>query len=155
MEAMKDDLTDLELQAWRGFVTTYARVVPRLDEELLAHHGLRLNQYEALLRLARAPDRAMRMTELARGVFLSPSGITRAVDQLERRGLVERRVCASDRRGFLAVLTPAGRTLLRSATKTHVTGIRAHFFDHLSEADIEAMASALETPPPVEVSQAS
>ena len=128
---MPDTLTELELQAWRGFITTYARVVPRLDEELAAAHGLSLTQYEALLRLKLAPDRAMRMSELARGIFLSPSGITRAIDKLERRGLVERKVCASDRRGFLAVLTPAGRTLLRAASKTHVAGIRAHFLEEV------------------------
>ena len=152
---MADNLTDLELQSWRGFITTYARVVPRLDEELAAAHGLSLNQYEALLRLNLAPDRAMRMSELARGVFLSPSGITRAVDQLERRGLVERKVCASDRRGFLAVLTPAGRTLLRAASKTHVAGIRAHFLDHIPAGAIEAMASAFEEMAAPLVSEAS
>lgn len=152
---MPDNLTEVELQAWRGFITTYARIVPRLDHELAAAYGLSLNQYEALLRLNLAPDRAMRMSELARGVFLSPSGITRAVDQLERRGLVERKVCASDRRGFLAVLTPSGRTLLRAASKTHVAGIRAHFLDHLPSGAIESMASAFEEMASLRVSKAS
>ena len=152
---MPDNLTEVELKAWRGFITTYARVVPRLDEELAAAHGLSLNQYEALLRLNLAPDRAIRMSELARGVFLSPSGITRAVDQLERRGLVERKVCASDRRGFLAVLTPAGRTLLRAASKTHVAGIRAHFLDQLPSGAIEALASVFEDDAAARVSAVS
>ena len=152
---MASDPNDLELRAWRAFVTSYARIVPRLDAELASDQGLSLSQYEVLLRLAWAPDRALRMTDLARGVFLSPSGITRAVDQLERRGFVERRVCASDRRGFLAVLTTKGKSKLRAATKVHVAGMREHFFQHLSTAQLEGLADALESVAPPEVSQAS
>jgi len=149
------DLTDTELRAWRAFLAGYARVVPRLDEELAAAHGLRLNQYEVLLRLKLAPGDAMRMTDLAASVYLSPSGITRAVDQLERRGLVERRVCATDRRGFFATITPAGKTLLRAASKVHVAGIREHFFAHLSASQIESLGSALETIAEPEIEAAS
>lgn len=152
---MATDLSDLELRAWRAFVTSYARVVPALDEELEADQGLSLNQYEVLLRLAWAPDRALRMADLARGVFLSPSGITRTIDHLERRGLVERRVCPTDRRGFLAVLTSKGKSKLRAATKVHVAGMRGHFFRHLSPAQLEALADALESVAPPEISQAS
>lgn len=149
------DLNDLELRAWRAFVAAYAHVVPDLDDELAAAYGLKLNQYEVLLRLKRAPDNELRMTELARRVLLSPSGITRTVDQLERRGLVERRVCASDRRGFLAALTPEGKALFRTATKVHVAGIRERFLRHLTPAQLQALAGALESVAPVEVSQAS
>jgi DNA-binding MarR family transcriptional regulator len=56
------------------------------------------------------------MSDLASRVVLSPSGVTRAVDQLERKGLVERCVFEGDKRGYLATLTAEGRDLLRRAT---------------------------------------
>lgn len=137
------DLTDTERRAWRAFLGSYARVVPLLDEELTSASGLRFNQYEVLLRLSQAPQGAIRMTDLANSVWLSPSGITRAVDLLEKRGLVERRVCESDRRGFFATITPAGKAELRAASKVHVDGIREHFFNHLTASQIEALGTAL------------
>jgi DNA-binding MarR family transcriptional regulator len=107
--------------------------------------GLTLSQYEVLLRLNDAEHNAMRMTQLAAEVVLSPSGITRAVDQLERRGFVERKVCSSDRRGFLAVLTKEGKAQLRRASSVHVRGIREHFTSKLTPAQLAELAALLET----------
>ena len=91
-----------------------------------------------------AQGRSMRMSQLAAEVVLSPSGITRAVDQLERRGLVERRVCSSDRRGFQAVLTKGGRAELKRASAVHVRGIKQHFTDRLSDSQLRDVAEGLE-----------
>lgn len=132
------------MQAWRGFIGAQARVVPALDSELAREMGLNLSQYEVLLRLNEAPDHAIRMTDLAAQVVMSPSGITRAVDQLERRGLVERRVCASDRRGFLASLTAEGKSQLRRASAVHVRGIREHFTNKLTPDQLAQLANLLE-----------
>lgn len=137
-------LEQTETRAWRAFLSAHSRVLPILDTELVREMGLNLSQYEVLLWLNDAPDRSMRMSELATKVVLSPSGLTRAVDQLERRGLVERRVCDSDRRGFLATLTRAGRTQLRRAATTHVRGIREHFTGRLTELELTQLASLLE-----------
>lgn len=141
---MGDQLDDLELRAWRSFLSLHSRIVRDLDQELTDEASLRLNQYEVLLRLKQAPDGAMRMSELAGKVYLSPSGVSRAVDQLERRGLVERRVCASDRRGFLAVLTEKGQTRLRAAAKVHVRGIKDHFTSKMSRTELDELACLLE-----------
>lgn len=141
---MGEQLDDLELRAWRGFLSLHSRIVRDLDQELTDEASLRLNQYEVLLRLKQAPEAAMRMSELAEKVYLSPSGVSRAVDQLERRGLVERRVCASDRRGFLAVLTEKGQTRLRAAAKVHVRGIKDHFTSKMSRTELDELACLLE-----------
>ncbi|MEA2522308.1 MAG: hypothetical protein QOI81_1954, partial [Actinomycetota bacterium] len=101
-------------------------------------------QFEVLAWLARAGRRGLRMSELASRVVLSPSGVTRAVDQLERRGLVERCVFEGDRRGSLASLTSDGRSLLRKAANDHVLGLREHFFKHLSRSELEHLTTALE-----------
>lgn len=138
------DLDELESRAWRAFLQVHARLVPALEAELADEQSLTLSQYEALLRLARAPGRAMRMLQLADSVLLSPSGITRVIDQLERKGLVERKRCPSDARGYLAVVTPKGRARLRRAAAVHVRGIRQHFTDRLTPRQLQQLASALE-----------
>ena len=138
-------LDELETRAWRAFLLAHARLVPTLDQELAHEMGLNLSQYEILLWLNDAPDKALRMSDLATKVILSPSGITRAVDQLERRGYVERQVCSSDRRGYLATLTTEGKARLRRASATHVRGIREHFTTRLSSEQLQQLASLLET----------
>jgi DNA-binding MarR family transcriptional regulator len=92
----REQLDQLQFRAWQAFVFAHATVVPRLDQELDAAVGLSLNQFEILTWLARAGRRGVRMSDLASRVILSPSGVTRAVDQLERKGLVERCVFEGD-----------------------------------------------------------
>jgi DNA-binding MarR family transcriptional regulator len=137
-------LGELELRAWRALLYTYSLVVPALDRDLIAAQGLTLNQFEILTWLRRAGKRGIRMSDLASRVVLSPSGVTRAVDQLERKGLVERCAFEGDRRGNLATLTVEGRAALRKATIVHVRGLRDHFLDHLSRTELEHLATALE-----------
>ena len=139
-----EQLDELELRAWRAFVYAQAHVVPALDRDLADAHGLSLNQFEVLGWLARAGRRGLRMSDLASRVVLSPSGVTRAVDQLERRGLVERCVFEEDKRGSLATLTREGRSLFRRAANDHARGIREHFLEHLSRGELEHLADALE-----------
>jgi DNA-binding MarR family transcriptional regulator len=137
-------LDELQFRAWRAFLYVYSTIVGRLDQELLNAYGLSLNQFEVLTWLARAGRRGLRMSDLASRVVLSPSGVTRAVDQLERRGFVERCVFEGDKRGYLATLTTEGRAFLRKATKVHLDGVREHFLNHLSRAELEHLATSLE-----------
>jgi DNA-binding MarR family transcriptional regulator len=137
-------LDRLQFRAWRAFLYAYSEVVPTLDRELISEQGLSLNQFEVLTWLRRAGKRGLRMSDLASRVVLSPSGVTRAVDQLERKGLVERCVFEGDKRGYLATLTATGRDFLRRATEAHVLGVREHFLKHLSRAELEHLATALE-----------
>ena len=141
---MADDLDELQLRAWRAFLLTYSKVVPTLDAELSRAEGMNLSQFEVLLWLARGPKVGLRMSELASRVVLSPSGVTRAVDQLERKGLVERCVFEGDRRGQLATLTTAGRAALRKASAVHMRGVRKHFLEHLDRKELEQLAGSLE-----------
>ena len=137
-------LDALEFRAWRVFLYAYAGVVPTLDRELVDATGLSLNHFEVLMWLRRAGERGLRMSDLASRVVLSPSGVTRAVDQLERKGLVERSVFEGDKRGYLATLTAEGRATLRRATSVHVQGLREHFLTHMSRAELEHLVTALE-----------
>jgi DNA-binding MarR family transcriptional regulator len=138
-------LDELEFRAWRAFLYAYSAVVPTLDRELAGALGLSLNQFEVLTWLRLAGERGLRMSDLASRVVLSPSGVTRAVDQLERKGLVERCVFEGDKRGYLATLTSEGRAVLRKATNVHLQGLREHFLNHLSRAELEHLATTLQT----------
>jgi DNA-binding MarR family transcriptional regulator len=136
-------LTEPEMRAWQGLVRSTTGLLAMLDNELQAEHGLSLGDYEVLVHLSNEPDHAIRMSELAGRLHLSPSGITRRIDGLVKSGLVERRPCPSDRRGSNAVLTDAGVETLSTAAPTHVRGVREHFVDRLSSARLEQLATAL------------
>ena len=146
------ELSPLETAAWAGFLTTHAALVRELDRELEAQHGLPLTQYEVLLHLDRAPDQRLRMSELARSVLLSQSGVTRLVDRLVARGLVVRAPCAEDRRVLWAQLTEEGGRRLAEARPSHLAGVRARFLDRFDEEELRALAAAWERfgpqPPP-------
>src|SRR5258705_7176151 len=131
------------LGAWRSFLTAHARITRRLDEELQAAHGLSLAEYDALLQIAHAPGRRVRMNVLAERVILSRSGITRLVDRLEAAGCVARMACSTDARGQEAVLTPAGLERLRLAATTHLDGVRRYFLDRLDGDDLAGLEASL------------
>jgi DNA-binding MarR family transcriptional regulator len=114
-----------------------------LSAELDASHGLTINDYEALLVLANAPDQRLKRVELARRLLLTPSGVTRLLEGLERAGLVERTACASDLRVAYAQLTPTGRETLAAASCGHVASIRSLFDEHLSESEVEQLTELL------------
>jgi len=139
------DLSDEELRAWQALLHAHHQVIRKLDAELREEHGLPLGAYDVLLRLARAPGRSLRMTELAGKVMMSPSGLTRVVDRLVDEGLVQRDRFQGDARVTLARLTDRGRQLLRRAARTHLRGIREHFTGRLSQTQLRNVASALET----------
>ena len=129
--------------AWRNFLHAHARITRRLDEELQAAHGLSLAEYDALLQIAHAPGRRVRMNVLAERVILSRSGITRLVDRLEAAGSVERAACTTDARGQEAVLTPVGLERLRAAAGTHLDGVRRYFLDRLDMATLAELETSL------------
>ena len=114
-----------------------------MSAQLVAEHGLTINDYECLLHLAQADKGRMRRIDLAERLILTPSGVTRLLDGLEAAGLVERASCASDRRVTYAVLTEAGRTRLHHASVSHVAGVRAFFEARYSGEELDQLAGLL------------
>jgi DNA-binding MarR family transcriptional regulator len=137
----------LELQAWVSLLRTHAAVTRQLDRELVQEHGLTINDYEVLLHLSRADDRMLRRVDLASRVLLTPSGITRLLDGLERGGLVTKASCRTDARVVYAKLTDKGAKRLASAAESHIASVRALFADRFSEEELESLASFLERLP--------
>jgi len=119
-------------------------VTRELSAQLSADHCLSLNEYEALLQLARAPDRRMRRIDLANGLLLTAGGVTRLLDGLERDGFVAREESATDRRVTYAVLTKAGRDKLREADRSHTRQIRELLGAQYDERELKQLASLLD-----------
>jgi DNA-binding MarR family transcriptional regulator len=137
--AKKQRVTKQEIDAWRSFMRAHAIVTRKLECELLAQHQISLPEYTVLVRLLEAPDRRLRMTDLAEGVFLSRSGMTRLVDRMQSDGLIERTTCATDLRVTYAQLTERGYARLRECSGTHLRGIREHVTGKLGPEDLEQL----------------
>jgi DNA-binding MarR family transcriptional regulator len=131
------------LDAWVRLLRGHAALVRELNAELLRDHGLTINDYEALLLLANAEGKRLRRTDLSRSIQLTPSGVTRLLEGLERAGLVGSETCESDGRVTYAVLTDAGGAKLADASCSHVAAIEALFAERYSGDELEALSELL------------
>ena len=136
-------LSSQALSAWVAFLRGHAALTRSLNAQLVADHGLTINDYEVLLRLSRAPDRRLKRVELAQSVLLTPSGITRLLDGLEAAGWVEKASCATDARVTYAVLTDAGHEKLRVSAGSHLADVERLFAGHFEEEELETLAGLL------------
>lgn len=132
-----------EQQIWRLLLRVHARLIARLDDDLERAHGIGLADYDVLVQLSEVPDGSLRMAELAGRLQLSPSGLTRRIDSMVRRGLVAREPCDSDGRGSFAVLTSDGLAMVKEAAPTHVAGVRRYLFDTLERRSLARLADGL------------
>src|SRR4051795_9811675 len=104
---------DETLAAWRALLNAHALVTRAISRDLAAADLPDLRWYDLLWSLYRAPDRALRVTELARAGVLTQTATSRFVDRVEEAGCVRREADPSDRRAFRIVLTEQGMDLLR------------------------------------------
>jgi DNA-binding MarR family transcriptional regulator len=132
------------MRAWEAFLRAYATTSHVLERVAESRGGLPLGEHFLLVQIARGPESGIRPTDLAARSLLTKSGITRALDRLEQNELLERRVCPSDKRGSLVVLTPRGRRLLRRSAPSHIRAIAKHFAEPLSSEELAVMTTALE-----------
>ena len=135
--------SDWRVGVWRSFLRSHASVVRDLERELVTEAGLPLGWYDVLLQLAEAPQRRLRMAELADSVLLSRSGLTRLVDRLQAEGLVCRERSIDDARGTFTVLTDAGFERLRAAAPTHLAGIQRHWLAHFDDDELRVLGELL------------
>ena len=134
---------DSGLQAWIRFLRAHASLTRRMSARLERDHGLTLNDYDVLVQLAGADGQRLRRVDLARSVLLSPSGITRLLDGLERAGWVEKGLCPGDARVTYAVLTDTGRAKFREAQSSHLADVEAEFGSRFSAEERGALSGML------------
>jgi DNA-binding MarR family transcriptional regulator len=141
--ATDEPLSATEEVMWRALMRI-VKVLPRyLDSDLVRGAGLTASDYTAIMHLSEAPNRELRMADLAKATGLSASRVTRLVDDLQSRGLVTKTASSSDARGNVARLTPRGMTKLKSAWRVHLVSVRRRFFDSIDAAAMEEVARAL------------
>ena len=134
---------ELGPRAWGGLLHVHADLVPVLDRRLQRAVGLPLAWYDVLLELNAAPERRLRMGELADAVVLSRTRVSRLVDELARAELVTRTSDPTDRRSAYAALTALGAERLRAAAPVYLAGIEELFSRHLDRSELEVLATAL------------
>ena len=136
-------LTPTEMAAWRRYIVASRRLIEALDTDL-DQHDFSMADYEILAQLSDAPDRRMRMAELAEIAMLSRSRLSHRMKVMEEAGWVRREACPDDKRGFFAVMTPKGWKAIVAAAPDHVASVRSRFVDKLSKADQLVLAQIFE-----------
>ena len=143
MSSQVSELRGIALEAWINFLRAHAAVTRQFNAELQATHGLTLSDFDVMAQLARTPEYALKRVELSERVLLTPSGITRLLNGLERAGYVDKRECAEDARVTYAVLTDEGQKKFREAARTHRASIRALLTERFEQDELETLASLL------------
>ncbi|MEU7763844.1 MarR family transcriptional regulator [Nocardia sp. NPDC049190] len=133
-------LTPAQQRAWRAYTDGHLRLMTALNRQLQRDSDLSLAEYRILVLLSEAPDRSLRMSELADGVLSSRSRLTHQIRRLEAQHMVRRNTCLEDGRGVLAELTDEGMRRLEAAAPGHVEAVRRDFIDLLTPAQLEAIS---------------
>lgn len=133
------------LDLWFDLVRVTGTVRGLLAERLAVELGVLPEEVDLLMRLEEAPEQRLRMADVSRSLLLSKSGVTRLVDRLVERGLVERAACPSDRRVVYAGLTDEGRREVAAAAPLLVAGVVEHLGRYLTGNELDAVRSSLRT----------
>jgi DNA-binding MarR family transcriptional regulator len=136
-------LNAAEMKAWRRYIIASRRLLEALDLDL-ASHELSMADYEVLAQLSDAPERKLRMSELAEVAMLSRSRLSHRIKVMEQAGWVKREACPDDKRGFFAVMTAKGWKAIVGAAPDHVESVRTRFVDHLTKEDQRVLAEIFE-----------
>ena len=141
--AKGEPLTPTEEALWRSMARILKLLPRHLDSDLIQGIGLSASEYTLIMHLSEAPNRELRMSDLAKAAGLSASRTTRLVDDLQSRSLIAKMASSIDARGNVARLTPKGMAKLRAAWPVHMKSVRACFFDHIDAASIRILARAM------------
>ncbi|MBY8871518.1 MarR family transcriptional regulator [Micromonospora sp. PLK6-60] len=134
-------LDEREDRAWRGYRRMRRLLDLELGRELMQDAGLSEPDYDVLSDLSETPEQRLRLSELADRMLWSRSRLSHHISRMQQRGLVTRLECATDGRGSIVALTPAGRRAVETAAPGHVAAVRRHLIDLLTPAEIEALGA--------------
>ena len=129
-------LNPREMKAWRSYIIASRRLLDALDVDL-DQHDLSMADYEVLALLSDAPDRKIRMSELAELAMVSKSRLSHRMKVMEKAGWVKREDCPDDKRGYFAVMTDKGFKAIAKAAPDHVESVRNRLLNHLTVKDQE------------------
>ena len=140
--SLTTDIDPEKMKTWRALQWAHTVILRKLERELEAE-GLPLSWFDVLIHMREAPNGQLRMLDLAGSVVLSPSGLTRLIDRMEKAGYVTRERTAADRRGAYAVITPQGVAELDRVWPLHLAGIQTYVGTNVHDEDIPLLYRAL------------
>lgn len=138
-----DKLDPQQLETWRFFLKTHAKIVSLIEKDLVTEKKVPLSTYDVLIALYEAPGKRLRINEIGKAVVLSRSGLTRLIDRLERENFIKRERSDTDRRGAFAVLTRDGQRELFKAWPVYAKGIQEHFLSKVTDKELEQLRTIL------------
>jgi DNA-binding MarR family transcriptional regulator len=138
-------LSEPEQRAWRGLLQMTTRLEAELNRELQSVSGLSLADYDVLVPLSEQPGGRLRVFELASALGWERSRLSHQVARMQRRGLLAREECGTDRRGAFVVLTAQGRAAIEQAAPAHVDTVRRLVFDGLSGEQVRSLQRLTES----------
>jgi len=134
-------LSQEERAAWVRLVAIVELLPGAVDAQLRADSDLTHFDYFALAMLSEAPDRLLRMTELALLTNATLPRLSHVAKRLEARGFVERFPCAEDRRATNVRLTPVGWDVVVGAAPGHVSTVRRLVLDPLTPEQVQQLCA--------------
>jgi DNA-binding MarR family transcriptional regulator len=137
-------LSDEQQAAWRPFVALLLRLPAVLDAQLQKDAGITQFDYLVLSGLSEAPDRTLRMSELAATASSSLSRLSHVVSRLEAKGWVRREPCPGDGRFINAVLTEDGWRKVEATAPGHVAAVRELLISALTSEEFAQLGALSE-----------
>ena len=138
---MENGFSEIEQNAWGGFLGAYARINRIVEEDLQEHSRITHVEFEILLRLSWDENHRVRIQDLAAQSLLTRSGVSRVIERLEKAGLVTREEASEDRRGAYAILTEAGVERYRTAVQAHMAFVRQNFLGLFNDEELRQMSA--------------
>ncbi|WP_308014975.1 MarR family winged helix-turn-helix transcriptional regulator [Nocardia coffeae] len=132
-----------QARTWRAYIDASRLLQGAMERQLSRDSGIGFADFEILVALSEAPDRRLRMAEVADRIMTTRGGVSRALARLVRAGWAERVDCEDDGRGVWAVLTAAGWEKLVETAPGHVETVRKHLFDALTPDEVGRLGDVL------------
>ncbi|MDB6034275.1 MAG: transcriptional regulator, MarR family [Verrucomicrobiales bacterium] len=134
----------VSVDAWGYLLRIHAELTSRIEADLEAQGHISLTWYDVLLVLDNAPEKQLRMNEIAEKIVLSRSALSRSAAKLVEEGYIKKETCPEDERGAFAVLTKKGQQALAQARPVYWAGIQKYFAAGLTEGEINQLVSTFE-----------
>jgi DNA-binding MarR family transcriptional regulator len=130
-------------KVWEGISRAHCSMLAALEKDMLPKTGIPLAWYQVLAELSRAPDAMLRFQDLARVAGISESGASRRLNQMIKAGLIDRHLCASDRRGVYAHLTAKGKSVYEKGHTVFLRSLDRNLAPHLEPGEADLVRAAL------------
>jgi DNA-binding MarR family transcriptional regulator len=137
-------LDERQARAWQAYLKLNQELYAALEVQLQRDSGLSGADYTVLVPLSTASAGVLRTRELGTEIGWDRSRLSHQISRMERRGLVAREECSEDGRGSMVRLTDTGRSAIEGAAPAHAETVRGHFFDRLSDDELDTLTAVFE-----------